>query len=138
MPGEGGAPQGVNSGMLSSMDQHGDGGLHAGSAIGSGQTGLGSNLGKNIGEEAFKKSEISFGTVGTQDILSSLPVGGEGALQKNPFQDAFDGNVSPFGVSHAQFEDPKFIGNVDLSEATSVVSGLNMKTPTISSASRGG
>ena len=98
-------------------------------ALAPGTSGLGATIGAG-GLGQGLKTEINLGTRSMDETLAGM----HGAFEKNPFEQAFDGNHSPFNIAHEGF-DLKF-EKMDL-QHTSVATQLNANLPKISSASQG-
>lgn len=129
-------PQRVNSAMLESMSQIN---TNAGSSMAIGSGGGGKGMGASIGGDEtigdfLSKQNIDslFGHSGVDSLFDTA-----GALGRDPFSDAFDGSHSPFGISHGGFNISSELSNANLSQATSLVSNLNAKIPSLISSGQG-
>lgn len=125
---EGGAPAGVNSAMLSSMDQAGAG--HGGGTVAAGGDRL---ISQNIDEGISSKvtGNVDMGLGGSIEDYVKLG----SATESNPFNDIADGAlIGPGNISHggAEFV-TSTMGDVDASKFTSPTSNLNANIPKLHS-----
>lgn len=131
---------------INSMSE-GDSGVRSGSAINSGNDfsnteaaavfqaggeGIGTTIGSSSQPLGFLNSGglLNLGEYSVDNIANFVE---GGSLGQNPTKVA-DGNLAPFGVSSGPIlGETGFVGNVELSSATSLGSNLNAKLPKISS-----
>lgn len=131
---------------INSMSE-GDSGVRSGSAINSvndfsntevsdvfkaGGEGIGTTIGSSAQPLGFLNNEglLNLGEYSIDNIANFVE---GGSLGQNPTK-AVDGNLAPFGVSSGPvLAETGFVGNVELSSATSLGSNLNAKLPKISS-----
>ncbi|HLD76648.1 MAG TPA: hypothetical protein VI861_00795 [Rickettsiales bacterium] len=122
-------PQGVNSAMLESMRQSSGGGAFGGG----GMNPNGDRIGGDINRILMSKTMGNMDDLGTASSDADSFFSSFRALGSNPFFDAFNGNLSPAGVSHQTFADPQLLGNTEL-KGVSFGETYNAKLPKLSSA----
>lgn len=103
----------------------------------SGGEGMGSTIGSSNSQPLGFLNHGGLMNLGNYSIDNLANFVEGGAFGQNPLKSA-DGSLSPFGVNTGPaLGDASFVGNVSLSEATSLSNNLNAKLPKLVSGGQG-